>query len=271
MDESVGVDIAKVTVESFGLPVDDAVALQCANRVAVRLLPCDVLVRVAPASHLAAATYEIELAPKLAAAGCPVEVPDPRVEPIVHTRDDHVVTVWTFYESTGEPLTPPSYADALMRLHAGMRQVDVDALHFTDRVAHARRIVGDPEVSPVLGDEDRALLVDALETVGDEVGGRDEQLLHGEPHPGNVLVTADGPRFVDLETCCRGPVEFEVAHTPDAVADHYVGLDRDVLRSCRLLMMAMVAAWRADRDDRYPNGHAMLDELVRRLRAGLRT
>ena len=42
-----------------------------------------------------------------------------------------------------------------------------------------------------------------------------EQLLHGEPHPGNVLSTRNGPLFVDLETCCRGPVEFDLAHVPE--------------------------------------------------------
>jgi len=39
-----------------------------------------------------------------------------------------------------------------------------------------------------------------------------EQLLHGEPHPGNVLSTKNGLVFIDLETCCRGPVEFDIAH-----------------------------------------------------------
>ncbi|MFE1199320.1 phosphotransferase family protein [Streptomyces olivaceoviridis] len=47
--------------------------------------------------------------------------------------------------------------------------------------------------------------------------GAVEQLLHGEPHPGNVLSTKNGPLFIDLETCCRGPVEFGLAHVPEAV------------------------------------------------------
>lgn len=39
-------------------------------------------------------------------------------------------------------------------------------------------------------------------------------MLHGEPHPGNVLATADGLLFVGFETCCRGPVEFDLAQEP---------------------------------------------------------
>lgn len=65
--------------------------------------------------------------------------------------------------------------------------------------------------------------------------GAFEQLLHGEPHPGNVLRTRDGQLFVDLETCCRGPVEFDIAHAsinasgpPIEVGAHYVGADQSL-------------------------------------------
>ena len=54
--------------------------------------------------------------------------------------------------------------------------------------------------------------------------GAAEQLLHGEPHPGNVLRTKTGLLFIDLETCCRGPVEFDLAHAPEEVSEHYPAL-----------------------------------------------
>ena len=84
--------------------------------------------------------------------------------------------------------------------------------------------------------------------------GAPEQLLHGEPHPGNVLSTEHGLRFIDLETCCRGPVEFDLAHVPEAVSARYPGADPDLVRECRILVLAMVAAWRWDRDDEFPDG-----------------
>jgi Ser/Thr protein kinase RdoA (MazF antagonist) len=57
---------------------------------------------------------------------------------------------------------------------------------------------------------DRELLGGTLRSLRRLIGGRGgvEQLLHGEPHPGNVLTTKNGLLFIDLETCCRGPVEF---------------------------------------------------------------
>ena len=96
--------------------------------------------------------------------------------------------------------------------------------------------------------------------------GADEQLLHGEPHAGNLLRTTGGMRFIDLETCCYGPVEFDIAHAPDEVGDHYALADPLLLRDCRILMLAMVAAWRADRDDDFPNGRTERDALLSMIR-----
>lgn len=96
--------------------------------------------------------------------------------------------------------------------------------------------------------------------------GRPEQLLHGEPHPGNLLSTRTGPLFIDFETCCRGPIEFDLAHAPDEVADHYPGIDHQLLRDCRTLMLAMITAWRWDRDDEFPNGHRLGVEWLSELR-----
>ena len=124
-----------------------------------------------------------------------------------------------------------------------MRELDVPTPHFTDRVNEARRLVTDRELTPALAGQDRELLADALQILGravDERGG--QQILHGEPHPGNLLTTTRGPLFVDLETCCRGPVEFDLAHAPEAVAEHYPDADGDLLRDCRLLVLAMITA-----------------------------
>ena len=95
-----------------------------------------------------------------------------------------------------------------------------------------------------------------------------EQLLHGEPHPANVLNTKDGPLFIDLETCCRGPIEFDLAHVPEEVSEHYPDADQELLGECRGLVLAMVAAWRWDAGDQFPNGRRAGQELVSALRKG---
>ncbi|MEU0387768.1 phosphotransferase enzyme family protein [Streptomyces chartreusis] len=259
------------TASSLGLSVDDAVVLQDSNKLTLRLLPCDVLARVAPVAQQVA-QFEVDLAQRLTASGCPVAVLEPRVEPRVHERDGFAVTLWTHYEPVAPHEVPPAdYADALARLHAGMRTLDVPTPHFTDRVEQAQRLVANRERTPELAEADRELLGDTLRSLRRVIGERGgaEQLLHGEPHPGNLLTTRNGPLFIDLETCCRGPVEFDLAHAPEEVGEHYPGVDEDLLRECRILVLAMITTWRWDRDDQLPDGRRLATEWLGRIRAAL--
>jgi Ser/Thr protein kinase RdoA (MazF antagonist) len=254
---------AMAIVLTCGLIVDDAVVLYDSNTLTLRLLPCDLVARISPLSHQVS-QLEVQVAQRLASTGSPVE-------PRVYERDSFVMTLWTYYPSqTPAEVAPADYANALARLHAGMRSVDVSTPHFTDRVAEAQQLVASRESTPALTDPDRELLSDALQGMRRAIGdrGASEQLLHGEPHPGNLLATQRGPVFIDLETCCRGPVEFDLAHVPEAVSACYPGADQDLLRDCRILALAMVAAWRWDRGDQLPNGERAGRELVKALRDG---
>ncbi|MGH3373931.1 MAG: phosphotransferase enzyme family protein, partial [Actinoallomurus sp.] len=217
---------------SLDLTVDDAIVLHDSNKLTLRLLPCDVLARVAPVADQIA-QFEIELAQRLAEAGSPVAALEPRVEPRVYERDGFVVTLWTYYEpATPRQVSPADYANALERLHAGMRKLDVPTPHFTDRIERAQDLVASRDDTPALADVDRKLLGNTLQSLRGAIRERGgaEQLLHGEPHPGNLLTTKNGLLFIDFETCCRGPVEFDLAHAPEEVSEHYPGVNLDMLR-----------------------------------------
>jgi hypothetical protein len=256
---------------SLGLAADDAVVVHDSNKLTLRLLPGDVLARVAPVAEQVA-QFEVDLAQRLARSGCPVAVLERRVDPRVYERDGFVVTLWTYYEPvTPAEISAASYASALQRLHAGMRALDIPAPHFTDRVEQAQQLVASRDRTPALADADRELLAGTLRRLRRVIGGRGaaEQLLHGEPHPGNVLTTKHGLLFVDLETCCRGPVEFDLAHAPEEVSEHYPGVDQDLLRECRILVLAMITTWRWDRGDQLPNGRQLGKEWLSQIRAAL--
>jgi hypothetical protein len=257
---------------SLGLRADDAAVLHNSNKLALRLTPCDVFARVAPEGQ-EVAQFEVELAQRLAEAGSPVGRLEPRADPRVYRRDGFAVTLWTYYEPVTPPTSPADYAKALEQLHAGMREVDEADLpspRFTDRITEAEDVVADPARSPELADADRALLGGRLASLRRAIVGRGaaEQLLHGEPHPGNVLSTKYGPLFIDLETCCRGPVEFDLAHAPVAVGEHYPGVDQGLLDDCRQLVIAMIATWRWELGDQFPDGKRFGEECLRLLRAG---
>lgn len=262
---------AKSIASSLDLTVDDVNVLHNSNKLTLRLLPCDVVARVAHVAHQVA-QFEIELAQQLAESECPVAALDPRVEPRVYERDGFVLTLWTYYEpATPREVSPGDYANALERLHAGMRKLDVTAPHFTDRVEQAQQLVASRDQTPALAEADRDLLGDTLRSLKQVVGNRGGavQLLHGEPHPGNVLTTKNGLLFIDLETCCRGPVEFDLAHAPEEVSEHYPGVDQDLLRECRILVLAMIATWRWERGDQLPNGRQMGAQWLSQIRAAL--
>lgn len=261
---------AMSSASALGLAVDDAIVLHNSNKLSVRLLPCDVVARVAPVAQQVA-RFEIDLARRLAEYQSPVAALEPRAKARVYEVDDFVVTLWTYYDpAMSGPISPADYAAALTRLHAGMRRLDVATPHFTDRVAEAQQLVQSSDLTPDLADADRELLITALRSRRQAVvdRGKSEQLLHGEPHPGNVLSTKSGPLFIDFETCCRGPVEFDLAHVPEDVSEHYAGADQDLLRQCRGLVLAMVAAWRWDPGDQFPDKQQAARKLLSAVRTG---
>ena len=165
---------AMSTASALDLVVDDAVVLNDSNRLVVRLLPCNIVARVAPIAYQAVGEYslwadyqaraetEVEVVRRLAETDSPVAVLDPRVEPRVYARDDFVIELWTYFEPVQSEPPSADYAHALERLHAAMRQIDVTAPHFMDRVSDTQRWVARRDVTPDLTDADRGLLADTL-------------------------------------------------------------------------------------------------------------
>lgn len=120
-----------------------------------------------------------------------------------------------------------------------------------ERVGHALDLLRDPARTPSLAPADRSLLQETLSRLaGRAATGGPQQILHGEPHPGNLLDTPAGPRFIDLETFCRGPVEFDLTHAPAEAAAQHPGHDPALLEECRTLSLALATTWRWG-----PGGH----------------
>jgi hypothetical protein len=246
------------------------------------LTPCDVVARVAPIPYQSPDDdYEVDVARCLTATGSPIGELEPRVDPRVYVRYGFHITFWTYYE----PLPPPQigaseYSEALARLHTGLRQIEVKAPHLTERIADNQRAVADPVATPKLRDVDRELLFNTLSRLGPRlIGLPGEQLLHGEPHLGNVLRTDKGLLFIDLGGCCRGPVEYDIAYAllPSSegrpalaahdLCEHYPGADPDVLDECRILIWALITTYRWIPGDELPNGRFWAVEGLSQLRA----
>jgi Ser/Thr protein kinase RdoA (MazF antagonist) len=266
---------ATAVASAAGLAVGDAVVLNDSNRLVVRLTPCDIVARVTPVTHHAghhmSAEREVELVNRLAQTGSPVAALDARVEPRVFVHNGFKVSIWTYFEPAESRILPPAgYAQALERLHAGLRQLDFTLPHVMDRVAAVQQDVADRDVTPDLADTDRAFLASMLRDLKRPLASRrvPEQLLHGEPHRWNVLNTKNGPLFTDFENTAHGPAEYDLAWVPTAVSDRYGDADQDLVGDCRGLVLAMVAAYRWRRDDQHPSGRQSGVVLLQVLRDG---
>lgn len=266
---------AMSTASALDLAVDDAVVLNDSNRLVVRLTPCDTVARVTPithhAGHLMSPEREADVANQLAQMDSPVAALDARVEPRVIVHDDFKITFWTYCEPVQSPPIPPAdYAQALGRLHAGLRQLELTTPHAMDRVAAVQHDVASRDVTPDLADTDRTFLVNTLRDLRWSIVNRHapEQLLHGEPHSGNVLITKNGPLFIDFENFAHGPVEYDLGWVPREVSDRCSDADQDLVGECRGLVLAMVAAYRWRHDDQHPSGRESGVAFLNVLRDG---
>ena len=79
-----------------------------------------------------------------------------------------------------------------------------------------------------------------------------EQLLCRRAAPGQRAHQVERVAVHRSPECCRRPVEFNLAHAPEEV--HYPSVNHDLLRECRILVLAMTTTWRWDRGDQLSNG-----------------
>ena len=185
-------------------------------------------------------------------------------------RDGFMVTLWTYFEPVHRTFRPAEYAQALEQLHHGLRQTDVTAPHFMDRVVAVQRDVSSRSVTPELAETDRSLLMNTMRNLTRSITHRraPEQLLHGEPHPDNVLNTKNGLLFIDFENTAQGPVEYDLAWAPRKVSERSTNADHDLVDDCRGLVLAMVATYRWRRDDEHPSGRQSGVAFLNVLRHG---
>jgi hypothetical protein len=168
---------------------------------------------------------ELALARELAARGGPVVPPagpDDWLDAGPHVVDGLTLTVW---RAAAVPMpgdaTPARLAQALRALHAAARGVA-----WADRMPHLAPVAGDLE--SVLATTARtgeiaaglqrrlraahdAVVAPLLAAAGPDPLTAGWQAVHGDAHPGNVLLLDGRLVWNDLEDCCLAPVEWDLA------------------------------------------------------------
>lgn len=195
---------------------------------------------------------ELRVAALLTAAGAPVAAPLPGAGAFEDESTGSTVTLWRRVDGRHDDAADPAIlARALHALHEALATVApalVGAPSFLWGLDLAAATLSDEGSMAAMDGADRNFLRatyrDLLARTRAHVAGVPGRLLHGEPHGGNVVVTADGPTFLDFEGVCLGPLEWDLASVAPAVAARYPApVDAELLQTLTLLNRARVAVW----------------------------
>ncbi|WAL65530.1 aminoglycoside phosphotransferase family protein [Amycolatopsis cynarae] len=132
---------------------------------------------------------------------------------------EHVATVWRYVEPAARSAGAADLARLLRRLHA--LPVPVGVAEWAPLMDVRTRIGDAEELAP----EDRRFLLrrcaEAEAALGELEFPLPRALIHGDAHPGNVIVGPDGPVLCDFDSSCLGPPEWDL--TPLAVGRERFG------------------------------------------------
>lgn len=262
------VTVATGVGTSLGLRCDDPEVLHDGSNVVVHLRPAPVVARVATLTALvrpgveAWLTRDVLVARHLAARGVPATRPFEAPGP--HHRDGAVVALWEHLPHVSpHGAEPAEVAAALADLHVALRDFPgpLPALGPVEDLTRALDVLERSATVPGL---------DVLRAEGARlaaaVAGLPAQALHGDAHPGNLLVTPRGLVWNDFEDTWRGPVAWDLACLgTTSWLDGWAGVaaypgDHDGLAECVRLRELFGVAWRFLVATRFPARRAEADE-----------
>jgi aminoglycoside phosphotransferase (APT) family kinase protein len=255
------IDAALAAARRAGLPDSEPRVLRDVTNVLVHLAPAPVVARVS--ITLACLrdpgwfAQELRLAAFLAEAGAPVAPPAAGLDPGPHVVDGLSVGFWAFVGHDPDRADPAAAGRSLAELHAALERFP-EPLPRCERFDEIGRLLDVLRPSEVASADDLAALRVTYEALrSNRLPG--DRTLHGDAHLGNVLWTADGPLWSDLENACVGPVEWDLAcmawraapGTPEAIAA-YGAHDPDRVQAALPFLALFLATWTITIAERVP-------------------
>ncbi|MFI6505743.1 aminoglycoside phosphotransferase family protein [Nonomuraea typhae] len=196
-----------------GIAVTDPVILKDSYNLRVHLCPARVVARIPTVVSLGrprpaeAMAREVAVVSYLDGLGFPVVPPSDLLPPGPIVRDGVAITFWRHVgHDPQHRLTSADMGRALAELHAALRGFPGDLPALAPAVEETAHLLG--TLATVLNPDELAELRaarDALTLTGPL------QPVHGDAHPGNLLMTADGPLWNDFEETHAAPVAWDLA------------------------------------------------------------
>jgi hypothetical protein len=242
------VEAAIGVASELGIRPERSRILKDSNNTIVYLAPTPIVAKVGT-SHfrdpqLESLGRELAVATHLAERGASVVPPAEDVPPGPHPWKDASLTLWQYAEpDQGAALDPVRLAGALRTVHEALGDFPGSLPPFTLELEDARRLL-QPDRSPTLALSDRRFLLGVLKDVQAAVSAIvvPNRPLHGSPHEGNWVATAEGPLLLDFETACSGPIEWDVAALGDEAVDLFPGVEHEWIPLLRRMRSLCVAA-----------------------------
>lgn len=249
---SEAIAVAMEVAQGLGLQVHEPVPLRSTNNVVVWLSPTQVVAKVGLGRNACLRT-ELQVALELSACGAPVVFPAQEVPAVVHSRHGLDVTFWRYHaQPSSVDIEGTRVASALRRLHVKLAQVSpglrASLPSYLRELQLVRTLLTDSSRIPLLREADRRLLAsvfDCLKVELDELAPAESHVvLHGSPHSYNVLLVAGEPLFIDFETTCIGPMEWDLAHVgPEAEQSYGASVHERLIWVCRSMGSVKTAAF----------------------------
>ena len=190
-----------------GIAAEDARPLSDGYHATIALPRAGLTARVARAGETPQAMQtELDFAVLAAGHGMPVLAPaDPQATPTGHGT----VSFWPLLTTTGATAGWPWLARALAQIH---RLPAGQYPHRCDPLGRVRNRLARYRQWPGAHHSVAETVAGACRQLGDELADMTwpTAIVHGDAHPGNVVVTATGPILVDFDLAGTGPAMWDL-------------------------------------------------------------
>ena len=242
-----GIEAAMRVAARLGLEAGEPVLIQETNNTIVWLRPHPVIAKVGTHSDSAEMlTFEHELVSALLAVGAPVVAPLPGTTPVRDSETGFPVSLWNRLDhDPNAVIAADEVGRSLHQVHERLSESNVSLPGFRVGLRRAQIALSDDARISALAMDDRVLLrlafADLLVQLDEH--SLSEQGLHGDPASGNYLMTPSGLRWIDFESACRGPLEWDLAFLSDGVRTTFKDVDVQLLELLITLKSAFIATW----------------------------
>lgn len=236
---------AQTIAARFGIDPGSPRVLQDSNHTVIHLALAPVVAKVNTSPEETSLADEVAVARFLAGRDGPVVPPSSLLPPGPHVEGGLQITFWEYCPHDGCEPSSEVLGDSLRRLHDVF--VDYPApLRAWDRFDGVERVLASDSALSALDEDDRAFLRRRYDELLAGIGRFHMSLrpLHGEPHAANLLLSSAGPRWIDFESACLGPQEWDLTTLGDEVAARYFpDVDWELLGILREMRSLCVAVW----------------------------